>query len=217
MAKVRLPQLPAALWWSHNTSYHRWLLAHLPPVVGMVLDVGCGAGRLACTLAQRAERVDAVDVSEVMIAAARQRCPDADHVRWLVGDILNPDLPLRRGGYDVVTALSSLHHLPLEAGLERLAALVRPGGVLLVVGHHRPVTLVDRVLDLAALVANAAVGAVLAATGRAGKPDEQDMPVRPPQTTLAQVRAAAAALPGARITRGLFWRHLLTWRRPTQP
>lgn len=207
-------RLPARLWWSHNTYYHRWLLRRLPRRVSTALDVGCGSGRLACTLAQRVGHVDAVDVSEVMIATARRRCPGDDRVRWLVGDVLDRSLPLSEGGYDVVTAVSSLHHLPLDAGLERLAGLVRPGGVLLVVGHHRPETIADRWLGVAALPANAAVGAVLAVTGRGGKPDDEGMPVRPPDVTLAQVRRAVAPLPGARITRGLFWRHLLVWQRP---
>ena len=185
-------QLPARLWWSHNTYHHRWL-RRVPERVGTALDVGCGTGRLACTLARRSDRVDAVDVSAVMIAAARARCPDAEHVRWFVGDVLDRDLPLAGGGYDVVTAVSSLHHLPLDAGLERLAGLVRPGGVLL---------------------ANAVVGAVLVLTGRGGGPDDEGMPVCPPGSTLAEVRRAAAVLLGARISRGLFWRHLLVWRPP---
>ena len=211
---MRVPQLPARLLWSHNTYYHRWLLHRVPERVGTALDIGCGTGRLACTLARRADRVDAVDVSAAMIAAARARCPDAERVRWLVGDVLDRDLPLTEGGYDVVTAVSSLHHLPLDAGLGRLAGLVRPGGVLLVVGHHRPQTLVDRWWDVAALPANAVVGAVLALVGRAGGPDDEGMPVCPPDSTLAEVRRAVAVLPGATIDRGLFWRHLLVWRRP---
>ena len=208
-----VPELPGRLRWSHNTHYHRWLLRQLPSQLDMALDVGSGRGRLACILASRARRVDAVDASPAMIAAAQQRCPSSSQVRWIAGDVLDAALPLVEGGYDAVTAVSSLHHLPLGAGLDRLAELVRPGGVLAVVGHYRPATLADRCLELVALPANAVVGAALALTGAGGKPDDDAMPVRPPTTTLAEVRLAAARLPGSKVTRGLYWRYLLTWRR----
>jgi hypothetical protein len=56
-------------------------------------------------------------------------------------------------------------------------------------------------MELASLPANTAA---LALRGRAGKPDDQNMPVLPPTTTLAEVRQAATArLPGATLRRGL--------------
>ena len=70
-------------------------------------------------------------------------------------------------------------------------------------------------LELIALPANGAVGAALASRGLSGKPDDERMPVLPPSTTLTEHRAAIATrLPGASMRRGLFWRYLMTWRRP---
>ncbi len=60
-------------------------------------------------------------------------------MRWLEGDLLDPGLPLADDGYDAITAVSSLHHMPFEGALERLVGLLRPAGVLVVVGHYRPV------------------------------------------------------------------------------
>jgi hypothetical protein len=51
-----------------------------------------------------------------------------------------PGGPLRDAGYDAMTAVSSLHHMPLQAALARLTGLLCPGGVLFVVGHYRPAT-----------------------------------------------------------------------------
>jgi len=68
------------------------------------------------------------------------------NLRWLVGDLLNPALPVKHEGYDVVTALSSVHHMPLQPVLRRLAGLVRPGGVLAVIGFYRQATLTDATL-----------------------------------------------------------------------
>jgi SAM-dependent methyltransferase len=212
---VRPPQLPAGLRWDHNAHYHRWLLRQLPARPVRVLDVGCGSGALACVLAGRAMQVDAVDLSPLMIESAASRCRSRTNVRWLVGDLLDPALPLAPEGYDAVTAVASLHHLPLRPALLRLAGIVRPSGVLAVVGLSRPATIVDHSFAALGMPANAAMGVALALRGRAGESDADEMPVREPQSTLAEVSAATRELlPGADLRRGLFWRYLLRWCRP---
>jgi trans-aconitate methyltransferase len=203
--------LPSFLWWDHNAYYHPWLLRQVPSGAARALDVGCGSGALTRRLSERVTSVDAVDSSPAMIERATERV--AVRTRWLVGDVLTTEL--HPDGYDVVTALSSLHHLPLRAGLTRLAELVRPGGTLAVVGLYRHATLADLAMQAVTLPANAAVGMVLAARGRAGKPNDEGMPVCDPDTTLAEIRAAAAeSLPGAVVRRRVFWRYTLLWRRP---
>ncbi len=148
-----------------------------------------------------------------MVEQARRRCPGVGNITWLHGDLFDRTVPLPVGAYDAITAVSSLHHMPLQPALQRFAELLRPGGVLAVVGHYLPAPVSDLGLELIRLPANAAVGAALALRGRAGKPDDNGMPVMVPSTTLADVRAAAQmCLPGARLRRGLFWRYMLTWR-----
>ncbi len=50
------------------------------------LEIGCGLGRLTRVLAARARRVIALDISEEMLARARQHNPDLPNVEWLLGD-----------------------------------------------------------------------------------------------------------------------------------
>ncbi|GAA0526190.1 SAM-dependent methyltransferase [Saccharopolyspora subtropica] len=208
-------RLPRALLWDHNAHYHGWLLRQLPERGGRVLDVGCGAGQLVGRIAGRVDAVDAVDLSADMIDHARASLPGADNVRWLIGDVLDPGLDLHPAGYDAVTAVASLHHMPLRPALERFAELVRPGGVLAVVGLYRSETPADFATEALALPANAAMGAYLAVRGRAGKPHADRMPVQTPTTTLRELRAATAAtLPGSDLRRCLFWRYRLRWRKP---
>ena len=213
---MRLPRLPGWLLWDHNAHYHGWLLRRLPLGCRRALDAGCGAGAFARLLAARVGAVDAVDRSEAMIVRARA-APGGSTVRWLRGDLLDASLPMSPDGYDLVTALSSLHHVPLRPALTRLAGLVRPGCVLAVVGCYRPAAVSDYLLAALAVPANVAVGTMLAARGRAGGPHDADMPVMwPPDTTFADIRQAAAdLLPGARIRRLLFFRYGLEWTRPT--
>ena len=94
----------------------------------LVLDAGCGSGRITAALIERLPRgrVIAVDGSESMAAAARRRLgPQAD-VR--VGDLLELELgePV-----DAILSTAALHWVPDHDRLwRRLAQALRPGGML---------------------------------------------------------------------------------------
>jgi SAM-dependent methyltransferase len=110
--------------------------ADLP--AGVALDVGTGEGDDAVWLAARGWTVTAVDISQVALdrgkAAAAARGV-ADRITWVQADLVNWTPPAR--AFDLVSA-QFVHFLPAERKLvfERLAAAVREGGTLLVVGHH---------------------------------------------------------------------------------
>ena len=107
---------------------------------GEALEAGCGEGADAIWLARQGWTVTAVDVSAVALEraagyAAAAGDEVARRITWQREDLLSwvPE-PER---FDLVSA--HFMHLPtgeLEAMHRRLAAAVRPGGTLLVVGHH---------------------------------------------------------------------------------
>jgi SAM-dependent methyltransferase len=185
--------------YGHSAIYHRHLLSQLPPRFKQALDVGCGA---------RARTVHAVDRSSEMIAYAAASTPPPDNITWINGDVLTLDL--RPHAYDVVTAIASLHHMPLDRGLARLAELTRPGGVLVVLGLYRPATTTDYALNAIAAVADP----IAHAMGRRTPPPIR-APFQPFTTTLADITAIAARhLERAQIRRHVFYRYSLTWQRP---
>jgi SAM-dependent methyltransferase len=108
---------------------------------GQALDVGCGEGADAVWLARQGWTVTGVDVSTVALAraaeGARAAGPEiADRITWQPADVLTWEPPA--DSFDLVSA--QYIHLPgpgLAALHRRLAAAVRPGGTLLIVGHHR--------------------------------------------------------------------------------
>jgi 2-polyprenyl-3-methyl-5-hydroxy-6-metoxy-1,4-benzoquinol methylase len=110
--------------------------ADLPP--GVALDVGCGEGADVVWLAQRGWRVTGADVSVVALERARRHAGEAgvaDRTSWRQVDLVaGGELP---GGADLVTAMYV--HVPggeFDRVYRRIAAAVRPGGTLLVAGHH---------------------------------------------------------------------------------
>jgi ubiquinone/menaquinone biosynthesis C-methylase UbiE len=211
MLRQRL-RWPERIRWNHNFHYHGELLRQLPASMERALDVGCGAGEFARLLAGRAGMVDAVDASPAMIAAARASSPHCPNVNWIEGDVLS--LALEPASYDAVTAIASLHHMPLDDALCRFAELVRSGGTVAILGLYRASAPADYALAATAMAAYPIVGVAKAALGRRATPHTA-MPLRDTQTTLRAVAdAASRQMPGAVIRRHLFFRYSLVWRRP---
>jgi SAM-dependent methyltransferase len=100
----------------------------------VVLDVGCGPGDLARRLAPRVERVDAVDLSNGMLALG-QSLPggDARNIRWINARV--EEAPLS-GPYALISAGESLHWLDWDVVLPMFASLLTPRGVLAIVERN---------------------------------------------------------------------------------
>lgn len=206
--------------WEHNAHYHRWVLRQLPAAPEQVLDVGCGTGDLVRRLAARGSRVHGVDQDGAVIQRARQLSSDTTRISYSVGDVMA--LPLS-GDYDAITCLAVLHHLPFSAALRRLREQLAAGGTLVVIGLYREKTRSDRLLNLAAIPANLALG-WLHARRRHGQfaqtraPTTMTAPTKPADMTLSEIRVQAAhELPGAHVRRHLFWRYSLVYRDMTAP
>ena len=109
--------------------------AGLPP--GKALDLGCGEGADALWLAERGWTVTAVDVSAVALERAAAHAAEAgvgDRVTWLQRDLATwtPEEQ-----FDLVS-VQFLHSTvaPWQPPHRLAANAVRPGGTLLIVGHH---------------------------------------------------------------------------------
>ncbi|MFB6196238.1 MAG: class I SAM-dependent methyltransferase [Haloplanus sp.] len=103
--------------------------------VALGLDIGCGNARHAEVLADRADRVVALDVSRGLLETARRRQAergfDADLVQ---GDAAH--LPLAAGRVGLAVYVATLHHLRPRAtrvaSLDQLARVLSPTGRALV-------------------------------------------------------------------------------------
>jgi len=114
-------------------TYHlafRDLPGLLGPGRGPALDFGCGAGRSTRFLKALGFRAEGVDISEAMLARARERDPEG--LYWRVPD---GDLSALAGGrYRRILSAFTFDNVPVDAKpplLAHLARLLAPGGRLL--------------------------------------------------------------------------------------
>lgn len=113
----------AATDWSEEIAT---LLAFGIGATSTVVDLGAGTGTFAQAIAGHVARVVPVDISEAMVAAMRARGLAAVRAGFLSYEH-EGESP------DAVFTCNALHHLPdfwKVIALERVAHLLRPGGVL---------------------------------------------------------------------------------------
>ncbi len=127
-------------WWDQQGPYRTlhqinplrrdWIVARSGPLKGLkVLDVGCGGGILAESLALKGATVTGIDLGQGQIEAARAHARDAglevDYQLISVEDMAAG----RAGEFDVVTCMEMLEHVPdPESVIDACARLVSGQG-----------------------------------------------------------------------------------------
>ncbi|MBZ4016569.1 class I SAM-dependent methyltransferase [Streptomyces purpurogeneiscleroticus] len=107
--------------------------AALVPAGARVLDAGCGTGRVMIRLTELGYDCVGVDLDASMLAVAREQASD---LPWFQADLteFEPDRLGIAADFDLVVAAGNIFPL-LAAGteatvVERLAAALRPGGLM---------------------------------------------------------------------------------------
>ena len=192
--------------WNANVHYHSVILQAIPPGAQRVVDVGCGDGILSAQLIEAGvPHVVGLDADADVLNRARARHRGLP-VEWIHGNVF--ERPLAPGSFDAVVSVAALHHMNAEDGLSRFAELVRPGGVVAVIG----------------LAANDWWDLPFALPGDVLRLLLQLMPWHwqhsapiawpPPATYSEMKRTARRVLPGVSYRRHLLGRYSLLWTKP---
>jgi SAM-dependent methyltransferase len=113
------------------------LVRHHGALTGRVLELGCGAGRIAGYLTQLAEQCYGIDISPAMIAESRRRYRAGEFFEGELSDLSRFD----GGSLDAVWAgcnvLDIFDDQQRRATLAEIHRVLRPDGLLLMSSHNR--------------------------------------------------------------------------------
>ena len=98
----------------------------------VVLEVGCGTGQATGELAQRSQRVVALDPGAGLVANAR-RGVQAANVDFAVSTF--EDFEAAPGSFDLIASAQAWHWVDPTIGFAKAARTLRPGGHLAIFGH----------------------------------------------------------------------------------
>jgi SAM-dependent methyltransferase len=201
--------------WSHNLHYHRVVLGAIPAGCRSALDVGCGTGALTRRLRSVIPQVTGIDRDEQSIAMARTH-PQARDIAYRHDDFLTG--VSEAGSFGLIASIASLHHMDTGTALARMANLLEPGGVLVVVGLARGPSPADLLLIVPAMAGSRVHRAATSRERHRSAPAYQPPIVWPPPMSYRQTRRLARQLlPGVRYRRHLYWRYSLIWVKPSGP
>jgi 2-polyprenyl-6-hydroxyphenyl methylase / 3-demethylubiquinone-9 3-methyltransferase len=106
-----------------------WIEGHAPLAGRDALDVGCGGGILAEAMARRGARVTGIDLAEKPLKVAQLHLLESGlEVRYETASA-EDYVASHAGGFDVLTCMEMLEHVPDPASaVAACARLLRPGG-----------------------------------------------------------------------------------------
>jgi len=193
--------------YNHDEHYRDLLLRQVPSDCRNTLDVGCGDGGFARRLSDRSSlAVTGIDRDQTMIERARAETGNRS-IQFIEADFMRYSFEKQ---FDFISATASLHHMPFEQALEKMVSLLRPGGVLAVLGLFREVSLADRGVALVAVPVN-----TFYALSRGWS--SSGAPIKRANMSLQEIRKTVSShLPDAYLRRLLLWRYLLTWQKPQE-
>jgi len=129
----------ASRWWDPDGEFRPlheinplrldWIRQHVDFVGTRVLDIGCGGGILAESMAMAGAHVTGIDMAEGPLSVARlHQVESGAEVEY--EQATAEEMATRHPGqYDVVTCLEMLEHVPSPSRvIASVAELVRPGG-----------------------------------------------------------------------------------------
>ncbi len=110
------------------------LVKRLLPLVGPVLDVGCGTGQLGAAITGEGFDVFGVDLSPSMLASARERGLAGTYAA------VTTNLPFAANAFDLALTVATLHHLEtpdrVASTVAEMGRVVRSGGFVVLWDHN---------------------------------------------------------------------------------
>ena len=130
--------------WQYRSAYEQTKYAQtlelLPQEpIGRALEIGCAEGRFTTMLAARAGRVTAIDISELALARARERCREFANTSF---ECLDISWEFPSGTFDLIVCSEVLYYMQdrfaLKKIVDKISKVLAPNGYL-VMAHANSV------------------------------------------------------------------------------
>ncbi len=129
----------ASRWWDRNSEFKplhdinplraNYIDARSPVAQRKVIDVGCGGGILAESLAQRGAEVTGIDMGEAPLTVARLHALEMGVTMTYEKITAEEKARQCNGAFDIVTCMEMLEHVPDPSSVVKACAdLVKSGG-----------------------------------------------------------------------------------------
>lgn len=116
----------------------KFILSKSPEFRGCALDVGCGTGGLALKLAQKFKRVIGIDISPVVLKAAKGKQINKN-IKFINADFREGIF--KEKSFDFICAAYLFHHYnpeEIKNGIQEFSRLLKDGGALLIIDIFIP-------------------------------------------------------------------------------
>lgn len=129
----------ASRWWDKNSEFKplhdinplraNYIDQRSPVAERKVIDVGCGGGILAESLAQRGADVTGIDMGEAPLSVARLHALEMGVTMTYERSTAEDKAQQCPGNFDIVTCMEMLEHVPDPSSVVQACAdMVKPGG-----------------------------------------------------------------------------------------
>lgn len=109
----------------------RYILEFINKIGGLngkkVLEIGCGCGEASVYFAMHGADVTATDISDGMVKLAK-KVAECHNVKIRGGVCSADNLPFENSSFHIVYAANVLHHVDIEATLDEVKRVLKPGG-----------------------------------------------------------------------------------------
>lgn len=191
-------------YWNHNVAYYHWI-KKMTIACREILDVGCGDGSLVRYLDDGKRMLVGIDVDEECIKYALHEAA-SDHVQYICSRFEAYGFEKK---FDAVVFIASIHHMDMKAALRKAKSILKPQGLILIVGLAKPSNCIDWAVEALRVIPCR----ILSKIKHMQSSEENNIPVSYHFQELNEVRATAnRLLPSFNIKYGLFFRYLLWWK-----
>ncbi|WP_363316685.1 class I SAM-dependent methyltransferase [uncultured Dysosmobacter sp.] len=192
-------------YWNHNVAYYDWI-KNSTMACKDILDVGCGDGSLVRYLDDGKRTLVGIDGDEACIKRALNES-GSNNAQFIYNRFEAYNFEKK---FDAVVFVASIHHMDMTVALNKAKSILKPDGMILIVGLAKPSNFFDWVVEAFRVIPCTIVSKIR----HMQSSEDNHISVSYHFQEMNEIRTTAdILLPSSKIKYGLFYRYLLWWKK----